>query len=307
MDERLNWLALADKFAADGDPRAMRACARELFELNKNKADGPAVMAEAALYLGKLDEAETLAQSALELEPHHLRGRLILGAVAAEKFDIKEAMTLLNGVAEEAKKSISSFDAFIQKNRLKFAFNRQEKTEEDLKLQHQIETEISLMQNLLFKALSWVSNDLYLAGDPDAAAESLYEASDLTEDNERAAELYSKHLFLRNYRDLSPTYSKELAKKYQNFYESITPYAYDNIKPALDKKLRIGYLSPDFRQHAVANFILPFLRDFDTDKFSVTCYHTGKIDAVTDRLKRHHVSWKDLSGRTARTSTRLIF
>ena len=85
MDERLNWLALADKFAADGDPRAMRACARELFELNKNKADGPAIMAEAALYLGKLDEAETLARSALELEPHHLRGRLILGAVAAER------------------------------------------------------------------------------------------------------------------------------------------------------------------------------------------------------------------------------
>ena len=74
MNERLNWLALADKFAQDGDPRAMRACARELFELNKNKADGPAIMAEAALYLGKLDEAETLANAALELEPHHLRG-----------------------------------------------------------------------------------------------------------------------------------------------------------------------------------------------------------------------------------------
>ena len=88
MNERLNWLALADKFAQDGDPRAMRACARELFELNKNKADVPAIMAEAALYLGKLDEAETLANAALELEPHHLRGRLILGAVAAEKFDL---------------------------------------------------------------------------------------------------------------------------------------------------------------------------------------------------------------------------
>lgn len=306
MDERLNWLALADKFASDGDPRAMRACARELFELNKNKADGPAVMAEAALYLGKLDEAEVLAQSALELEPHHLRGRLILGAVAAERFELKEALDLLKGVADEAKKSITNFDAFIQKNRLKFAFNRQAKTEEDLKLQNQIETEISLMQNMLYKALSWVSNDFYLVGDPEAAAESLYEASELTEDNERAAELYSKHLFLRNYRDLSPTYSKELAKKYQSFFENITPYTYDNAKPVFDKKIRIGYLSPDFRRHAVANFILPFLRDFDTDRFSVTCYHTGKIDAVTDRLKRHHVSWKDLSGRTARTAVRLI-
>ena len=306
MNERLNWLALADKFAQDGDPRAMRACARELFELNKNKADGPAIMAEAALYLGKLDEAETLARGALELEPHHLRGRLILGAIAAEKFELKEELKLLKGVAIEAKKAIVTFDRFLKNNQRKFAFHRQEKTEEDIQLQTQTETEISLMQNILFKALSWSSNGLYLAGLPEEAAEALCEASELTEDNERAAELYGKHLFLRNYRDLAPNFSKELAIKYQDFFGSITPYSYENAKRVPDKKLRIGYISPDFRQHAVANFILPFLRDFDADKFSVTCYQTGKTDAVTDRLKRHHVSWKDLSGRGARTASRLI-
>ena len=306
MNERLNWLALADKFAQDGDPRAMRACARELFELNKNKADGPAIMAEAALYLGKLDEAETLANAALELEPHHLRGRLILGAIAAEKFDLKEELKILREVVNEARKAITTFEQFLKNNQRKFAFNRQEKTPEDLKLQAQTETEISLMQNILFKALSWISNGLYLAGDPEAAAESLFEASDLTEDNERAAELYSKHLFLRNYRDLSPTYSKEIASKYQEFFGEITPYSYEKLKRVPNKKLRIGYISPDFRQHAVANFIVPLLRDFYADKFSVMCYQTGKTDAVTDRLKRHHVSWKDLSGRAAKTAARLI-
>ena len=173
-------------------------------------------------------------------------------------------------------------------------------------MQEQTETEISLMQNILLKALSWSSNGLYLAGEPETAAEALFEASDLTEDNERAAELYSKHLFLRNYRDLSPTYSKEIASKYQEFFGEITPYSYEKLKKVPDKKLRIGYISPDFRQHAVTNFIVPFLRDFDADKFSVTCYQTGKTDAVTNRLKRHHVSWKDLSGRAAKTAARLI-
>ncbi len=306
MNERLNWLALADKFANEGDPRAMRACARELFEMNKNKADGPAIMAEAALYLGKLDEAETLARAALELEKNHLRGRLILGAIYAEKFELKEELKIFQGVANEARRAITTFDKFLKSNQRKFAFNRHEKTKEDVELQKQTETEILLMQNILFKALSWMSNGLYLAGDPETAAEALCEASELTDNNERAAELYGKHLFLRNYRELAPSFSKELASKYQDFFGEITPYSYEKSKRTLNKKLRIGYISPDFRQHAVANFILPFLRDFDSEKFSVTCYQTGKTDAVTDRLKRYHVNWKDLNGRAARTASRLI-
>ncbi|MBR1729911.1 MAG: hypothetical protein IJ728_10355 [Selenomonadaceae bacterium] len=307
MNERLNWLILADKFASDGDPRAMRACARELFELDKSKADGPAIMAEAALYLGKLDEAETLARSAIDLEPDHLRGRLILGAVAAEKFDLKEEFKLFSGVIKDSKNAITISDRFLKNHLRKFAFNRQEKTQEDLQFQNETEIEISLMQNILFKALSWMSNGLYLAGEPDIAADYLFQASDLTEDNDRAAELYSKHLFLKNYRDLSPAYSKELAKKYQDFFDELIPYNHEKNQRVIDKKLKIGYVSPDFRQHAVANFILPFLREFDAEKFSVTCYQTGKTDAVTDRLKRHHISWRDLSGRSARTAARLIY
>ena len=305
--ERLNWLVLADKFAQDGDPRAMRACARELYELNKNKADGPAVMAEAALYLGKLDEAESLARSALELEPNHLRGRLILGAVAAERFDLKEELSIFRSIIKEAEKAMSSFQKFLQNDRMKRVFKRPDRAQEEVKLREEMEIEKQLMQNLLYKALSWISNGLYLSGEAEAAAEALNEASELTEDNERSADLYGKHLFLRNYRELSPIYSKELASKYQDYFEELTPYGHERIKQVQDKKLRIGYISPDFRQHAVANFILPFLRDFDKDNFSVTCYQTGKTDAVTERLKRHHVSWKDLSGRSARTAARLVY
>ena len=302
MNERLNWLTLAEKFASDGDIRAMRACAREIYEMDKSLADGPAIMAEAAIYLGKLDEAETLALNALTLEPNHIRGRLILGAVAAEKFELKEELKYFNSVVRDTKKAISTFDRFLQNHRRKFAFNRHEKTAKDLELQAETETEIALMQKILCKALSWMSNGLYLAGEPEMAAESLYEASELIDDDERAAELYSKHLFLRNYRELSPTYSKELASKYQEFFVGLTPYNHDKVNRVPEKKLRIGYISPDFRQHAVANFILPFLRDFDNDKFSVVCYQTGKTDAVTERLKRYHVSWRDLSGRSTRTS-----
>ena len=61
----LNWLSLADKFAADGDPKGMRACARELWELDAESMDGAAVMAEAALYSGEREEAQTLVEEIL--------------------------------------------------------------------------------------------------------------------------------------------------------------------------------------------------------------------------------------------------
>ena len=307
MNEKLNWLVLADRFAKDGDPRAMRACARELFDLDNKLADGPAIMAEAALYLGKLDEAEVLAQEALMLESSHLRARLILGGVAAEKFELKEELSILHKVIEDARKIIDRYDRFLQDYLRKISFRLREKTAKDLDLQKETETQIKLNQNILYKALSWIANGLYLAGQAEEAAEALHEASGLIDDNERAAELYSKHLFLSNYREMSPTFSKRLAATYQSFFNEIVPFNHDQVKRVPDKKLRIGYLSPDFRNHAVANFMLPFLRDFDSDKFSVTCYQTCKSDAVTDRLKRNRVSWRDLSGRSPKTAARLIF
>jgi predicted O-linked N-acetylglucosamine transferase (SPINDLY family) len=41
----------------------------------------------------------------------------------------------------------------------------------------------------------------------------------------------------------------------------------------LDRKIRIGYLSPDFRNHAVMRFIHPILQCHDREKFEIFCYH----------------------------------
>jgi predicted O-linked N-acetylglucosamine transferase (SPINDLY family) len=42
--------------------------------------------------------------------------------------------------------------------------------------------------------------------------------------------------------------------------------------PEPERKLRIGYLSPDFRGHSVAYFVLPLLRSHDRTAFDVFCY-----------------------------------
>jgi predicted O-linked N-acetylglucosamine transferase (SPINDLY family) len=58
------------------------------------------------------------------------------------------------------------------------------------------------------------------------------------------------------------------------------------------KRLKIGYVSPDFRKHAVAYFIEPILAQHDRTQVEVFCYHNDtQIDAVTERLQNLADKW----------------
>lgn len=307
MDERLNWLTLANKFADDGDPRGMRACARELFDLDNNSPDGPAVMAEAALYSGSLDEAEVLAHDACSLCPEHFRARMVLAGLAANRFELREELSILHKLTVDVRKELNKAKNLQENSRIKKQLARTADVEAQVKATiKQAAIEEKLHRYILFRSLGLLADAEYLAGEPDLAADALNEARTLAESRELEAELYSKHLFLRNYRDLTDKNSREMAETYQAILGPSIPYKQDNVLKSPEKKLRIGYISPDFRQHAVANFVLPFMRDFDSDHFSVYCYSTGKADAVTDRFRHNHISWRDMRGRPPQNIARQI-
>ena len=307
MDEKLNWLMLADKFSMEGDPMGMRACARELFEADPGSADGPAVMAEAALYTGSIDEAESLAHDAYGMEPKNLRARLVLAGVAAQKFELAEELSLLQGLLRDVRRQMEKADKIKRDQRLRMHFAKEaDPVGMERAARKEAEDRERILRYLLFRGLCLLADASYLAADPQTAAESLEEASTLATDPEQKGELYSKHLFLTNYRSASPQKVRMLAEKYQGFLEGILPYPQDKVKLSPDKKLRIGYISPDFRRHAVANFLLPLFRDFDRANYSVYCYSTGRSDDVTDRLRRHPVSWRDVRSRSPRTVARMI-
>lgn len=69
----------------------------------------------------------------------------------------------------------------------------------------------------------------------------------------------------------------------------LTPFVHT---PQQRTRLRIGYLSPDFREHPVAYFIEPILAHHDHQHFEIFCYDTQlKGDAITQRLKRYADHW----------------
>jgi protein O-GlcNAc transferase len=52
--------------------------------------------------------------------------------------------------------------------------------------------------------------------------------------------------------------------------------------------LRVGYVSADFREHAVSHFFEPLLAAHDPSRITVSCYaNANKRDAVTARLEQH--------------------
>jgi predicted O-linked N-acetylglucosamine transferase (SPINDLY family) len=60
------------------------------------------------------------------------------------------------------------------------------------------------------------------------------------------------------------------------------------------RRLRIGYLSPDFRRHVVMTFLEPVLERHDREKFEVFCFHTFPVkDAVTERVRAKVDIWSD--------------
>jgi protein O-GlcNAc transferase len=63
----------------------------------------------------------------------------------------------------------------------------------------------------------------------------------------------------------------------------------------LDRPLRVGYVSPDFRHHAVASFLEPILANHDPSRVEVYCYSdVGSPDATTERLRGHARTWREI-------------
>lgn len=61
------------------------------------------------------------------------------------------------------------------------------------------------------------------------------------------------------------------------------------------RRLRIGYVSPDFRDHCQTLFTLPLLSHHDHEQFDVFCYASvSRPDDLTQRVARHADTWRDV-------------
>jgi protein O-GlcNAc transferase len=67
--------------------------------------------------------------------------------------------------------------------------------------------------------------------------------------------------------------------------------------PDPERRLRIGYVSPDFREHVDSFFTVPLLSNHDHRQFEIVCYaQVTHPDAMTERLRGYADVWRSILG-----------
>ncbi len=60
-----------------------------------------------------------------------------------------------------------------------------------------------------------------------------------------------------------------------------------------NNKIRIGYVSADFRIHSVASFLIPLISNHNREKFEIYCFYNGeKVDRVTHKFESLADHWE---------------
>ena len=78
-------------------------------------------------------------------------------------------------------------------------------------------------------------------------------------------------------------------------YAPINPNFPNDRDPS--RRLRVGYVSPDFRDHPIGRLVEPVLAGHDREAFEVVCYSgVAKPDAVSYHLRELADGWVDLPG-----------
>lgn len=139
-----------------------------------------------------------------------------------------------------------------------------------------------------------------LVGEIDAAIVDFEAAGGLERDPERAAELGSSALMLAQYQ---PSLDKgEISRRHREWARRhADPLAPPHPAAVIDRdperRLRVGFISPDFNTHSVALFLTPLLESLDRRAFEVIAYAEGaRIDGLTRRLRDLADSWRATTG-----------
>lgn len=119
----------------------------------------------------------------------------------------------------------------------------------------------------------------------------------------------SNLLFTMNYSgDHSVDYRLEQARQYGSIVAGKVSEIFKSYQFAKNvKRLRIGLVSGDLRQHPVAYFLENWAQHIDSSTVEIIAYLTdSREDAVTARLKPHFSGWKSLVGLSDQAAAQLI-
>jgi len=243
--------------------------------------------------LGQLLSAENRADEALQcyrevltLEPESARSHWELGNVLMAGGRVDEAIERFRQAER-----LDPEDSNVQVN-LGYALNKSKRFEEAKQC---FRRALTLAPDLA-EAHNNLGGVLQMQGELRAAMQAYEHALKLAPNQ---SYVRSNYLTCLNYhREAAP---EEVFEQHRRFSEllvsTLTPSESAQAqRPDPKRRLRIGYVSADFRYHSVAFFIAPILAQHDREHFEITCYaHVANPDANTDRIKALSDNWRDIA------------
>ncbi len=112
--------------------------------------------------------------------------------------------------------------------------------------------------------------------------------------------IFSALLFHRHY--LSPVDARRMFDAHRRFgamMRQVLPPAREVFAqtPEPQRRLRIGYVSPNFSRHSVGYFIEPVIRCHERQQYEVFCYYSHHLsDDTTQRIRGLADRWRDVAG-----------
>jgi predicted O-linked N-acetylglucosamine transferase (SPINDLY family) len=236
---------------------------------------------------GRSDEALVQYQHALRIKPDHALTHLHLGTLLADKGELVDAEASLR---QALRIKPDCVDACYS---LTAVLRRQGKLEEALA---QCQEALRLRPDgaEAHRSLGTVLWDLGLT---EQALVAYRAALNLKPE---WADLHSYVVMMLHYlpgydagsiRDECARWNQQHAQPLQKL---IRPHPND---PDPKRRLRIGYVSPDFHKHVDAFFTIPLLSNHDHMHYEIFCYAgVAQPDAVTQRLRGHADMWRSTVG-----------
>jgi predicted O-linked N-acetylglucosamine transferase (SPINDLY family) len=238
--------------------------------------------------LGRLDDAIVTLREALRLKPLYPEGWYNLGNALQKRDRFEEAVTAY----EQALSCKPDYSEVF--NNLGAALTRLGKLDEAVARLEQARAARPQDPSVLLN----LGNAVKEQGKVDEALAAYRQALELQPDS---AANFSNYLFCRNY-DPRATPAELFAehRRWDHLHGDVSDLE-SGPAPLWDsrRRLRVGYVSPDFYYHAAARFIEPILANHDPDQVETYCYaEVAAPDEVTTRLRGLAQHWHSTLGRT---------
>lgn len=243
--------------------------------------------------LGQIDDALTAFQQARTLKADQPEIHLNLGAVFRKLGRFQESLTSLNRSIELAP---SRPEAFVNRGNLFLELHKPDQSLQD----YQRALELNPRS---IAGLSGLSQCLPVFGQWNEALEAVRLANLLADleskTDARAGSLQLRRRMMSNLlycASLTPGMSRDdvfemHVNSGRSLEEGIVPFVHASGTDP-DKRLRIGYVSPDFRSHATMRFFLPFFEAHNHSQVEVHCYSEfSGCDKLTERVQKFSHGW----------------